>query len=130
MQNSFAFSVRTLGHHTAQIFLLFFKYIHLLLSYIMKFDIFAILSVIVTLVMAQGAKQTYIIGLQKGAVVDSLSQTIEALLKLVLGVAAPGPAQQWMAGDFSGFTADLAPGEVKVLQASALVSYSYDYMLL
>lgn len=58
----------------------------------MKLDIFAVFSTLVTAVFAQGAKQTYIIGLQKGTV---LSTAIEALLKLVSGVAAPGPAQQW-----------------------------------
>lgn len=87
----------------------------------MKFNIFAVFSTLVTAAVAQGAKQTYIIGLQKGTV---LSIAIEALLKLVSGVAAPGPAQQWSAGDMIGFTAILSPGQAKVLQDSPSVRYN------
>lgn len=85
----------------------------------MKFDIFAVLSILATAVFAQGAKQTYIIGLQKETI---LSTAITALLKLVSDVSPPGAAQQWSAGDLIGFTALLSPGQAKILQASPYVS--------
>jgi hypothetical protein len=90
----------------------------LTLVFNMKFNAFALFSVFVPAALAASALQTYIVVLQPGAV----STKIDAILKLVPGVAAPGAAQQWSANGFTGFTALLAPGQVKVLQASADVS--------
>lgn len=89
----------------------------------MKVNILVIYSILTTVVLAQSAKQTYIIGLPKGAI---LSTAIDAILKLVSTVtdpvAAPSASQQWSAGNLIGFTAVLSPDQVKLLQGSPLVS--------
>lgn len=96
------------------------------LLYIMKIDILAVLPIFLTLALAQETKQTYIIGLRQSALLGSLSNTIQELLKLVLGVVAPSAAQQWQAGDLIGFIAILDPGQAQILQASPLVSIKDD----
>ncbi|KAE9977295.1 hypothetical protein EG328_002124 [Venturia inaequalis] len=90
----------------------------------MKLNIFAALSLLITAVFAQGAKQAYIVGLQKGTI---LSTAIDAILKLISTVtdpiAAPSAAQQWSAGDLVGFTTSMTPGQARILQASLLALY-------
>jgi hypothetical protein len=84
----------------------------------MRFNVFAIFSILATATLAATTNPTYIVVLQTGAVLTK----IQAILKLVPDVAAPGPTQQWSANGFTGFTVQLGPGEVKLLQASPDVS--------
>jgi hypothetical protein len=85
----------------------------------MKFNVVAIFSVFASAVLAATNQPSYIVVLQA----DALLTTVEAILKLVPGVVAPGPTQKWSAKGFTGFTAQLTPEQVKILQASPNVSH-------